>query len=560
MAKKTFTLYLAKPDISEFVDVFSDVAQERLRFPSTKVVDAPKFADGARLYIFINDPSTPAWVRDLRLTFKVPDGILGSSSCAVLVFRKSDRIFVAPFAHGWMYLNEANTEGDFGIRVAVNALDERKLKQLERSNLGDALRAVALSPFQREFTSFGLDDALDLVRKVSGKALEDSSADSLSGSRALKLSGEFDVDHLPQLADESLTFYKSEGYRNSSFKIIDVVCPIADTRLSKTLDEQAVEEIKKGSENFELSLPIIYSDESVLYRFIGAGLRGQYPDLMLRHYTEALGNSLAYLTKDDLKEHRIAASYADGRPDRKWAIRSSLVGSLTYEGAQYAINEGEWYRIDETFRQSIEQNFRDSIESWDRQPDPLKREYAAGDSKNGKIHCNFESEEIYNRRFAKEFGHILLDRKLIKIPGIERSEFEACDLLDINTKTFIHVKKSSRRSSILSHFFKQGSNSAQQFSRFPTAFDELVDLVSSTYGSDPAIRLIDAIDNKEMPWTVQFVIADTPRKDGNFDIPFFSKISLRDEMINLKAMRYRVSVRFINLMSEPSHLKFRQVR
>jgi uncharacterized protein (TIGR04141 family) len=59
-----------------------------------------------------------------------------------------------------MYLDEDNIEGDFGLRVAINALDDKKLKRLERANLGDALRGVALSPFQREFTSFGQDDAL----------------------------------------------------------------------------------------------------------------------------------------------------------------------------------------------------------------------------------------------------------------------------------------------------------------------------------------------------------------------------------------------------------------
>jgi uncharacterized protein (TIGR04141 family) len=43
------------------------------------------------------------------------------------------------------------------------------------------------------------------------------------------------------------------------------------------------------------------------------------------------------------------------------------------------------------------------------------------------------------------------------------------------------------------------------------------------------------------------VIADAPRQTGEFNIPFFSKISLRDEAITLKAMEYDVALRFIGL-------------
>jgi uncharacterized protein (TIGR04141 family) len=49
---------------------------------------------------------------------------------------------------------------------------------------------------------------------------------------------------------------------------------------------------------------------------------------------------------------------------------------------------------------------------------------------------------------------------------------------------------------------------------------------------------------------VEFVIADSPRADGDFNIPFFSKISLRDESNILKAMGFDVAIRFIRLEPE----------
>jgi len=205
-----------------------------------------------------------------------------------------------------------------------------------------------------------------------------------------------------------------------------------------------------------------------------------------------------------------------------------LIGSITYEVGRYAINEGEWYRVDELFKNSIEENFQTYIEQWEVQPAPLRKYYDANG--NGR----FQTEASYNAEIAAARGFVLIDTRLIQIPGVQRSDFEACDLLDIEGKRFIHVKKSSRRSNILSHFFKQGSNSAQQFSRFPVAWDQLTELVGNIAGEEAAERLRAAIADRDRPWKVEFVIADAPRQTGEFNIPFFSKISLRDEAINLR--------------------------
>jgi uncharacterized protein (TIGR04141 family) len=66
------------------------------------------------------------------------------------------------------------------------------------------------------------------------------------------------------------------------------------------------------------------------------------------------------------------------------------------------------------------------------------------------------------------------------------------------------------------------------------------------YGNDVATEFREAMAAEEK-WTVEFVIADSPRADGRFNIPFFSKISLRDETNILKAMGYDVCLRFITL-------------
>ncbi|MGD0643269.1 MAG: TIGR04141 family sporadically distributed protein [Roseiarcus sp.] len=545
MSKKTFTLYLAKSDVREFDDLLSEGGKDRLDRNSTRIVDAAEFAEGARLYVFVGDDVAPRWLSDLRREFAIGGRIETNSSCALLLFQTSGRMFAATFAHGWMYLNTEYLEGDFGLRVALNALDEGKLKRLERANLGDALRGVSLSPFQRDFNSFGMDDALDLVRKISGTTKDDASADSLTGSQSLKVSGEFAIPDLPRIATEALEFFNSIVYRDTSFRIIDVVTPITDRRLIYTLDDIAVKSIRDGDAEFELGLPASNEDEGVAYKFLGPRLRGRHPDLLLRNYTAALGERLEDIDIQTLRDHKVAAVYEDdARPDQKWSIRSALVGSIVYDGGRYAINEGEWYRIDEAFKASIEASFQRFVENWDERPTPLRKLYDA--EGNG----SYQSEASYNAEIAGACGYTLLDLKSVQIPGVQRSGFEPCDLLDIDGKKFIHVKKSSRRSTILSHFFKQGANSAQQFSRFPAAWDQLLQLVSEISGDAAAQRLRRAIDDRDRKWTVEFRIADTPRANGEFNIPFFSKISLRDEASSLVAMNYQVSLKFIGLEAE----------
>ncbi|MCJ8052775.1 TIGR04141 family sporadically distributed protein [Shinella curvata] len=542
MARKSYTLHLAKPDVEDFAQLLSEVAAGKIGTPFLHAVIREDFAEGACLYVFDSREMPPKWLRELRGEFQIPGNIQTNSACAILAFRVSERIFAATFAHGWMYLAEENFEGDFGLRAAINALDDGKLKRLERANLGDAMRGVSLSPFQRDLRSFGLDDALDLVRKVSGKTRDDALADSLAGARSLKVTGEYDLNDLPQIAAEALELFTATRYQETAFQILDVVTPIADSRLITTLDNLAAESIRQGQADFELGLPANHDDDGVAYCFSGPRLRGRFPDLLMRHYISALGARIADVDAQTLRDHRIIAEFEDdARPDQKWSIRKALVGSMVHDGGRYAANEGEWYRIDEIFKTAIEDTYSNLVVEWDNPPVPLRKEY--DEDGNGR----YQTEASYNAERAAALGYVLLDTRSVNIPGVQRSDFEPCDILDIIDKRFIHVKKSSRRSSVLSHFFKQGSNAAQNFKRYPAAWDQLIALTAEISGADASDRLRIALADVERPWTVEFWIADTPRANGAFNIPFFSKISLRDETSRLTAMGYGVRIRFIGL-------------
>jgi uncharacterized protein (TIGR04141 family) len=176
------------------------------------------------------------------------------------------------------------------------------------------------------------------------------------------------------------------------------------------------------------------------------------------YYRDELGSRLASLTLKELGKHSVAA-YAENesRPFQHWSVHRSLVGSIVMDGERYALNEGLWYRVGKSFKEAADRKFNDLCAPADRRFRPLKKIVLEA-KKGNKRKVTYQSEESYNAEIAAEAGYLLLDRKLIQVPG---PGIEACDLLDIAGRRFIHVKKSSRQSSVLSHFFKQGANAAQ---------------------------------------------------------------------------------------------------
>lgn len=460
------------------------------------------------------------------------------------MFRKNKLIFVLSFAYAHVYLDDAKTEADFGLKVAINAVSDEKLRSVERSNIGAAIRDFAQAAGQRDLRSFGFDDALDLIRKVSGRASDSEFADMVTGSRPLKFSKKIELADVPEAAVEAVELFKSVAYRKTSFKIIDFLAPVLDPVVQSSLDGALVKDIRERSDDFEIAIPEIISEKIGSFRFEHAGFTDYYADLSLELYRDGLGARLENLSLDDLEKHTVTA-YAENedRPFQHWTVHRSLVGSLVLNGERYALNEGSWYRINKIFKDTADRKFEDLCAPPDKKLRPLKKIVQTAE-KGKKQKVSYQSEELYNKEMSSETGYLLLDRRPIQIDEIPGPGIEACDLLDIKGRRFIHVKKSSRQSSILSHFFKQGGNAAQMLRKYEPFKIKMIETVKQHYGAAKAKELEIALGKR---WTIEFQIADFPRPDGTHNIPFFSKLTLREEARNIEAMEFDVRIRFIKL-------------
>jgi uncharacterized protein (TIGR04141 family) len=94
----------------------------------------------------------------LSPTFALPPNLHTQSPCAILAFKKADLFFAITFAFGHVYLDDRKTEADFGLRVAINALTEGKLKSVERANIGATIRDFAQAASQQDLRTFGFEE------------------------------------------------------------------------------------------------------------------------------------------------------------------------------------------------------------------------------------------------------------------------------------------------------------------------------------------------------------------------------------------------------------------
>lgn len=286
------------------------------------------------------------------------------------------------------------------------------------------------------------------MRKLSGYRLDDASV--VSGASSVTTTSEHDIDTLHVLADALLTLHASTSYQKTAFAIIDKIKPVLNASRVALLDDALITDLNSGTPSFELGAPDI-STEPIGYLTIGGIKRRKtFADITLQTLQSEVGKAL---TLGDLHRIKIVTHSADGAHRiREWSIYRGLVGSLELDSKRYALNEGKWYAIEDQLRNSANGAFAAASKGLDTAflPWPLK---IAG--KKGKT-PTYEAEEDFNARVcaATPGRYIIGDQRFFRIPGVPGKGFEICDIFDIQDKRLIHVKKSGRRSSVISHFIR----------------------------------------------------------------------------------------------------------
>ena len=200
----------------------------------------------------------------------------------------------------------------------------------------------------------------------------------------------------------------------------------------------------------------------------------------------------------------------------QWTSHHCLYAELSHASEIYILSESAWYNVNKDFVASVEKEI-DEIPAYGTQL-----------AKWGD-----ENELHYNTKVSKNSkGHFaLMDQKMIYHGG-GSSSIEFCDLMSAD-RQLVHVKHYSG-SSVLSHLFHQGTVSAMMAAG-DAEFRKKVNQKLPDTHKIPEDDSFNAAD-------FEVVYAIATRDPLSFDLPFFSKVSLRNSARQLRIAKYAVSI------------------
>jgi uncharacterized protein (TIGR04141 family) len=222
-----------------------------------------------------------------------------------------------------------------------------------------------------------------------------------------------------------------------------------------------------------------------------------------------------------LKTHFVHVNDANCQCINTWSAFRCLYAEIPMDGKTYILRNGTWHLVNNDFMQRIDE-FLKGIEI-DSEKLPTYNHANEGDYNASVVDNNAAIE--------------LMDKRNIAVGG-PYDKIEFCDLVR-NGKDLIHVKY-YRSSATLSHLFAQGSVSAETFVKYGDFRKKLNEkLPPSIRLSDPSARI-----NPD-GFRVIFAIATT--KEIPRELPFFSKVTLKNAVMTLEAMSFRVALATIEV-------------
>lgn len=506
---QSLTIYLAKSSHQSAASLLKNGALcTKRNVPITAAVRG-------ELYIQPGSPKPPKWASLFDGLVSPGDFGKVSSAAALLIVPVDGRLAIVTFGHGRFLLAPDCWEERFGLRVALNSVDENKLRSIDKQTF-DAIARHSREQAGREASAreFGIDVEQDLLRGVVGIPKKSSLGKRMYGMDALNVAVPASLEDLPSLLDQYVKKYSETGYRKV-FPWVDQIAEVADGSVKENLDEELVERIRSGDrDRVWMAVPEIVSwDRIGGFRF---GLRTSEPehhDIALEAFLDAVGGASEISTND--LGMTIHCCDPEGVPFHHWTAYRCLYAEMDAGKESYVLTGGKWYRVTRDF-------LREVNEAYDRIPTCRWRLPVYDDA----------SETAFNARVSlADPRFALMDENNIPYGGGHGS-VEFCDLYT-REKDIIHVKRYGS-SALLSHLFAQGLVSGEAFQMDPE-FRRQVDarLPSSHHLADPEKRP----DSQEY----HIVFAVISGDDSDLALPFFSRLNIKHADRRLRGYGYEVS-------------------
>ena len=483
------------------------------------------------LFVKKSHPKTPRWAQLFEDCIEVEKLGTIKTTSAVLVTEDDNRLFAITFGQGRYLMVTDCWEERFGIRVTLNCIDENKVRSIDKKTF-DAISKQSKEQASREVppSDFGLDVEQDLLRAVTGKPKTGLYGNRMSGMDSLHVAVKADIGDIPQLTSRYYTKYNDHTYKKT-FPWVDQIAEVKSKGLLSILDDILVQTIREGNTSrIWLAVPeIIYWEEVAGFKYTLGPRAPEHHDIHLDQFLDSLSKPDQIEVATFKKKHVHCIS-VEGFLRHKWQIYKCMYGEIIHNGGTYLLSGGNWYRIANDFVQIVNESYK-LIPGYDI----ALPEY------------NHNSETEYNKIVAEADStyFALMDRKNIQHGG-GYSKIEFCDLYTIN-KDMIHVKRYGS-SSVLSHLFAQGVISAELFQTDRSFREKVNEKLPDEY-------LIEEISNRPTQGEYRVVFAIISDIEGDMEIPFFSKLNLRNAVRRIEGFGYNVALGKIEVSDEKRKFK-----
>ncbi|MFB3917466.1 MAG: DUF6119 family protein [Terriglobales bacterium] len=521
--QRDLTIYLLKEETKEPADALREAG----RLKSFKIT-----AGGAtvgELYVKPPRSRAPRWAEFFNGHLDIAELGRVASTSAVLIAKTQGRLFALTFGQGRFLMAPDCWEERFGLRVAVNCIDPAKLRSLDKRTF-DALSTHSRIQGSREGSApdFGLDVEQDLVRAVTGTPNDDLYGSRLSGMDSLHCAIRTTVADLKPLLRRYAEKSEDDSYKKS-FPWIDHIAEVTDKKLIGGLDEVLIQAINGERERCWLCIPeIIDWGRTAGFRYALSRKSAEFQDLNFDGFLESVDGDVpdaAFLRRRHA--YRIDN---EGNVSDEWQIYRCVYCELELENRTYVLSGGRWFRIDKEFVETVNALFS-AMPRYERE----LPEY------------DDASEGAYCARIADTFPNdfALMDQKTIQIGGAH-GRVEFCDLFTA-TKDLIHVKRYGA-SSVLSHLFSQAIVSGEAFRADP-------DFRAGALARLAGPFQLFTREQTPQPAEFQIVFAVVTEKSEPLQLPFFSRVNLRQATRRLQAFGYRTSLLKIQVAEARAKLK-----
>jgi len=497
-------------------------------------IDLPQ-VDSAYLYIKKQQPKViPSWTKLFTDNTQISPTDFGLSSNvgAIFIIRISGSTFILTFGTGFHLLKSEAIERDFGLRVTLNSVHPDKLRSLDKASYDhNPLNSRTQSTLDVDIFNLHLDSEMEMLYAITGVSTVKEFGSQVTGRDALTIAVEANLKEIPMILKEAINRYRMR--LPTKFNWVENIYRVKDLDeieiLNLELDSYL---IKQHYENFWLGEPEIVDWENQIgYSF---NMQAKTPRFIVLSFNDFLNYLDGEIPSVEIMRNTmIHINNNEYQSIKHWSVYRCLYAEIKYGSDNYILRNGVWYKVNTDFVESVDRYLNSVLQSYTFKF-PI---YSQDREEDYNIHVSTNEENF-----------CLMDKNNIKIGG-PYDKLEHCDLIR-NGNEFIHVKL-YRSSSTLSHLFSQGFVSAEAFIKDTWYRSQLnPKLPSSIKLKDPTIR--------PTPSNYTIVYAIATEKDLPKELPFFSKVTLKNTLKTLKALDYKVSLTKIEI--DPLLLKTKKYK